>query len=125
MAPPRQDGRPGPCGGWSNWTWSRRSVRAENRIPIPAQPGQSERVSYERERRGTANLCLTCEPWVGQRHVAVTEQRTAVDFAQEVRNLLEVRYPHAEKVILVMDNLNPINSLPCPYWAWARSDTPG
>jgi len=43
---------------------------------------------------------------VGQRHVTVTEQRTAVDFAREVRNLLEVRYPHAEKVVLVMDNLN-------------------
>ena len=42
----------------------------------------------------------------GRRHVTVTERRTAVDFAQEVRDLLEVRYPHAEKVVLVMDNLN-------------------
>ena len=79
---------------------------AETRIPLPAAPGQPERVDYEYERRGTANLFLTCEPLVRQRHVAVTEQRTAVDFAREVRNLLEVRYPHAEKVVLVMDNLN-------------------
>ncbi len=79
---------------------------AETRLPIPAQPGHPERVDYEYERQGTANLFLTCEPLVGQRHVTVTEQRTAVDFAHEVRDLLEVRYTHAEKVVLVMDNLN-------------------
>ena len=79
---------------------------AETRIPLPAEPGQPERVDYEYERRGTANLFLTCEPLVGRPQVTVTEQRTAVDFAEEVRDLLEVRYPHAEKVVLVMDNLN-------------------
>ena len=79
---------------------------AETRIPIPAEPGQPERVDYEYERCGTANLFLTGEPLAGHRHVTVTEQRTAVDFAKEVRDLLEVRYPHAEKVVLVMDNLN-------------------
>ena len=79
---------------------------AETRVPIPAQPGQPERVDYEDERQGTANLFLTGEPLVGQRHVTVTEQRTAVDFAHEVRDLLEVRDPHAEKVILVLDHLN-------------------
>ena len=79
---------------------------AETRIPLLAEPGQPERVDYEYERRGTANLFLTSEPLVGRRHVTVTEQRTAVDFAEEVRGLLDVRYPHAEKVVLVMDNLN-------------------
>jgi hypothetical protein len=79
---------------------------AETRLPIPAQPGQPERVDYEYERRGTANLFLSYEPLVGRRQVTVTERRTTVDFAHEVRDLLEVRYPHAEKVILVMDNLN-------------------
>ena len=79
---------------------------AETRTPLPAEPGQPERVDYEYERCGTANLFLTCEPLAGRRHVTVTEQRTAVDFAQEVRNLLEVRYPQAERVVLVMDNLN-------------------
>ncbi|WP_154724881.1 IS630 family transposase, partial [Candidatus Contendibacter odensensis] len=79
---------------------------AQTRLPIPAQPGQPERVDDEYERRGTANLFLTCEPLVGQRHVTVTGQRTAVDFAHEVRDLREVRYPHAEKGVLVMDHLN-------------------
>jgi hypothetical protein len=79
---------------------------AQTRIPLPAEPGQPERVDYEYERCGTANLFLINEPLTGQRQVIVTEQRTAVDFAQVVRDLLEVRYPHAEKVVLVMDNLN-------------------
>ena len=79
---------------------------AETRIPLPAEPGQPERVDYEYERCGTANVFLSCEPLAGRRHVTVTEQRTTVDFAQEVRDRLEVRYPHAEKVVLVMDNLN-------------------
>ena len=79
---------------------------AETRTPLPAAPGQPERVDYEYERCGTANLFLACEPLAGHRHVTVTEQRTAVDFAEAVRDLLEVRYPQAERVVLVMDNLN-------------------
>jgi transposase len=79
---------------------------AETRIPLPVEPGQPERVDHEYERRGTANLFLSREPLAGHRHVTVTEQRAAVDFAEEVRDLLEVRYPRAEKVVLVMDNLN-------------------
>ncbi len=79
---------------------------AETRPPVPVAPGQPARVDYEYERRGTANLFLTYEPLTGQRHATVTERRTAVDFAQVIRNLLEVRYPHAETMILVMDNLN-------------------
>ena len=66
---------------------------AETRTPLPAEPGQPDRVDYEYERCGTANLFMTFEPLAGQRHVTVTERRTAVDFAQEVRDLLEVRYP--------------------------------
>jgi hypothetical protein len=79
---------------------------AETRVPLPAEPGQPERVDYEYERCGTANLFLTGEPLAGRRHVTVTAHRTAVDFAHEVRDLLEVRYPHAEQVVLVMDHLN-------------------
>ena len=79
---------------------------AETRTPVPAEPGQPERVDYEYERGGTANLLLTCEPLAEHRHVTVTAQRTAVACAEEVRDLLEVRYPHAERVVLVMDNLN-------------------
>lgn len=79
---------------------------AETRTPLPAEPGQPERVDYEYERCGTANLFMINEPLMGQREVTVTERRTAVDFAQVVHDLLEVRYPHAERVVLVMDNLN-------------------
>jgi DDE superfamily endonuclease len=79
---------------------------AETRAPLPAAPGQPERVDYDYERCGTANLFMTCEPLTGQRHVIVTAQRTAVAFAHVVRDLLEVRYPHAERVVVVMDNLN-------------------
>jgi hypothetical protein len=79
---------------------------AETRVPLPAEPGQPVRVDYEYERCGTANLFMTFEPLTGQRQVTVTERRTAVDFAHVVRDLLEVRYPHAERVVLVLDNLN-------------------
>ena len=79
---------------------------AETRIPLPAEPGQPERVDDEYERCGTANLFMINEPLIGQRQVMVTERRTAVDFAHVVRDLLEVRYPHAERLVLVLDNLN-------------------
>src|SRR5512135_530022 len=79
---------------------------AETRTPLPAEPGPPARVDYEYERCGTANLFMTSEPLAGHRHVTVTEQRTAIDFAKEVRDLLEVRYPQAARVVLVMDNLN-------------------
>ena len=79
---------------------------AEIQTPLPVEPGQPARFDYEYERCGTANLFMINEPLMGQRHVTVTEQRTAVDFARVVRDSLEVRYPHAEKVVLVIDNLN-------------------
>ena len=79
---------------------------AEIQTPLPVEPGQPARFDYEYERCGTANLFMINEPLIGQRHVTVTEQRTAVDFARVVRDLLEVHDPHAEKVVLVIDNLN-------------------
>jgi len=79
---------------------------AETRTPVPTEPGQPKRVDYEYERQGTANLFMTFEPLTGHRQVTVTDQRTAVDFAKVVREILDVRYPHAERVVLVLDNLN-------------------
>jgi hypothetical protein len=79
---------------------------AETRSPLPAEPGQAERFDYEYERCGTANLFMLFEPLAGKRHVEVTERRTAVDFAHVVRDLADVHYPDAEKIVLVMDNLN-------------------
>ena len=74
--------------------------------PIPAAPGQPERYDYEYVRNGTANLFMISEPHAGWRHVEVTDRRTAVDFAEVVRALVEEVYPEAEKGVLVMDNLN-------------------
>lgn len=78
----------------------------ETRKPLPAAPGKPEKVDYEYERKGTANIFMFTEPLQGTRHVSVTEHRTAVDWAHEVRDLLERRYPEAERVRLVCDNLN-------------------
>jgi DDE superfamily endonuclease len=79
---------------------------AETRAPIPAAPGQPKRVDYEYERKGTANLFMVFEPLAGQRRVKVTERRTAVDFAHLLREVSDTQYPHAEKIVLIMDNLN-------------------
>lgn len=78
----------------------------ETRTPIPASPGQPERVDYEYEQNGTANLIMTFEPLAGRRRVTVTDRRTNVDFAQVVRALVNEQYPTAETVVLVLDNLN-------------------
>jgi hypothetical protein len=74
--------------------------------PVPAGPGRPERIDYEYTRNVTANLFMVSEPLTGWRHVEVTERRTAVDFAERVRDLVEEVDPDAEKVVLVMDNLN-------------------
>jgi hypothetical protein len=74
--------------------------------PIPAEPGRPERYDYEYVRNGTANLFMLSEPLLGWRAVRVTERRTAVDFAEVVRWLVEEVHEEAEVVVLVMDNLN-------------------
>jgi hypothetical protein len=74
--------------------------------PWPAEPGQPERFDYEYVRNGTANLFMISEPLLGWRAVKVTERRTAKDFAEVVRWLAEEVHPEAEKLVLVLDNLN-------------------
>ena len=74
--------------------------------PLPPEPGQPERFDYEYVRNGTANLFMVSEPLLGWRAVHVTERRTAKDFAEVLRWLVEDVHPDAEKVVLVMDNLN-------------------
>ena len=74
--------------------------------PLPAEPGQPERFDYEYVRNGTANLFMLSEPLLGWRTVWVTERRTAKDFAEVVRWLVEDVHEEAEKVVLVCDNLN-------------------
>ena len=73
---------------------------------IPMQPGASARQDYEYKRHGTANLFLSVEPLRGQRQVRVTQQRTAQEFAQVLRALVDEDYPQAETIVLVVDNLN-------------------
>jgi len=83
-----------------------KQLTAETRRPIPAAPGRPARYDYEYERNGVCNLFMFFEPLEGKRHVSVTDRRTKADWAIEIKQLLDVHYPHAQKVTLVMDNLN-------------------
>jgi hypothetical protein len=78
----------------------------EVREPIPASPGQPALVDHEYVRNGVATIFIDVEPLAGRRHVAITERRTRTDWAHYVKEMLDERYPWAEKVVLVMDNLN-------------------
>ena len=73
---------------------------------LPGQPRHPERVDYEYERLGTANLFVMVERLTGYRHVEVTARRTAQDYARQLQWLADVRYPDATKIRLVQDNLN-------------------
>jgi hypothetical protein len=79
---------------------------ADPRPSLPMQSGRPARVDYEYERNGTTNVFLFCEPLRSKRWVTVTERRTAVDWAHQIKDLVERRYPDAERIVLVADNLN-------------------
>jgi hypothetical protein len=85
---------------------SSKQLLADVRPSLPPEPGQPERVADHYERRGTGNLFLACEPLGGWRQVKVTARRTKLDWAHFVRELVDVHYPQATRVVLVMDNLN-------------------
>jgi len=78
----------------------------ETRRPIAVEPGQPQRYDYEYERLGTAANFMITEPLGGWRKVNVRATKTAIDLAEEVKDLLDIDYPDAEKVVLVWDNLN-------------------
>jgi hypothetical protein len=78
----------------------------DTRTRLPPRAEQPERIDYEYERGGVMNLFLFCEPLRGQRWVDVTEQRTKADWAHQIKDLVDVRYPQAERIRLVLDNLN-------------------
>ena len=94
---------------------------AETRTPLPVQPGQPPCFDYEYERQGTMDLFMFTEPLAGWRQVGVTERRTRLDWALQVRNLLDGRYGDAKRVTLVMDNLNP-HSLASLYEAFEPAE---
>jgi hypothetical protein len=78
----------------------------EVRTPLPGAPGQPARYDTEYERNGVSNLFMFFCPLLNWRHVKVTDQRTAVDWAQCMRELVDVHFPEAERITVVLDNLN-------------------
>ena len=78
----------------------------ETRQPLPAQPGHPERYDYEYQRDGVCNLFMLFEPLQGRRHVRVTDQRTRQDWAHFMKDVVDVHYPDAERITVVLDNLN-------------------
>ena len=81
---------------------------------LPLQAGESARQDYEYERHGVCNLFLAIEPLRGRRSVRVTDRRTKLDFAEQLRLLVDQDYPQAEKIVLITDNLN-IHRPACLY----------
>jgi hypothetical protein len=78
----------------------------ETRLPLPAQPGQLAKYDYEYERNGTSNLFMFFAPLEAWRHIKVTDRRTMIDWAQCMRDLVDVHFPDADRIVVVMDNLN-------------------
>jgi DDE superfamily endonuclease len=109
---PQDEGRPVVCIDEAS-----RQLIGETVQPIPAAPGQPERVDYEHVRNGTANLFMIFAPLTGFRSVWLTERRTALDFAEVLRWLAEEAFADAEKVVLVCDNLNT-HKAACLYEAF-------
>ena len=83
-----------------------KQLLSDVREPLPIEPGQPERVDGEYTRHGTAALFMICEPLAGRRHVFVRAQRKRPDFAAVVKTLCDELYPTAEKIVLVLDQLN-------------------
>jgi hypothetical protein len=98
---PQDEGRPVVCIDEAS-----RQLIGESVEPVPARPGQPERFDYEYVRNGVATLFMVFMPLLGYRSVQVTQRRTAKDFAEVLRWLVEDVYAEAEKVVLVCDNLN-------------------
>lgn len=79
---------------------------SEVREPLPAKPGSPEREDFEYRREGVCNVFISCEPLRGWRHLQVTERRTKADWAYHIQELVDVHYPTADSIVLVLDNLN-------------------
>ena len=77
--------------------------------PIAMKPGQVKRVDYEYERHGSVNLFMICAPFIGWREVKATQCRTKIDFAHCLKDLVDVHFPEAEMIRIVLDNLNTHN----------------
>ncbi len=83
-----------------------KQLTKEVRQPLPPIPGHPACYDTEYERNGVANCFLACAPLLGWRDVAVTDRRTRRDWAAQIRDLVDVQFPSAERIVLVLDNLN-------------------
>ncbi len=83
-----------------------KQLTKETRLSLAMEPGKPERVDYEYERNGVANCFMLFAPLEGWRHVKVTEQRTAADYANVLKELSDEHFPNAKQIRLVQDNLN-------------------
>jgi len=88
---------------------SPKQLISETRKPIPAAPGRSAKYDYEYKRCGVSNIFLACEPLAGKRMIKITDRRTALDWASFIEEIA-AQYEQAEKITLVMDNLNTHNA---------------
>lgn len=85
---------------------SSKQLVAEIIKPLPMEPGEPPRYDYQYERNGVCNLFMFFEPLAAWRHVQVTDHRTAIDYAHQMKYLVDIRYPDAIKIIVVHDQLN-------------------
>ena len=83
-----------------------KQLLSDLRQPLPVQAGQPERIDYEYQREGIADLFMFFEPLAAKRFVKVTDQRTRKDWAQAMKELADEKYPQADKIVMIMDNLN-------------------
>jgi len=88
---------------------SSKQLVAEKRTPVPAEPGQLERYDYEYKRNGVRNLFMFFSPLASWRHVKVTEQRTHLEWAYCMKDLVDVHFPEATRIRVIQDNLNTHN----------------
>ena len=100
-----------------------KQLTKETRLPLPPRPGAVAKYDYEYERNGTSNLFLCFAPLQAWRHVKVTARRTRVDFAHCMRDLVDIHFPQADKIVLVMDNLNT-HKLASLYQAFPAAEAP-
>lgn len=89
-----------------NFDETSRQLLADRRPPLAVRTGRPQREDHEYERKGTRNLFIVCEPQAGWRQVTVTERRTKLDFAQQMKGLVDERYPQADVIRVILDNLN-------------------
>jgi len=83
-----------------------KQLLSEVRELLSSQPGQAQRIDYEYQREGVADLFMFFEPLVGKRFIQVTDQRTRKDWAHAMKTLADDIYTQEEKIVIVMDNLN-------------------